>query len=77
MVNKDCYDRWDKICNSDAVLCHIGIYQTTLLQVKNRACDSVGELNTKLKVIFMQILENIEVKWWVLRHGNGLKTVMF
>ena len=24
MVNKDCYDRWDKIFNSDAVLCHIG-----------------------------------------------------
>ena len=23
MVNKDCYDRWDKICNSDAVLCHM------------------------------------------------------
>ena len=23
MVNKDCYDRWDKICNTDAVLCHM------------------------------------------------------
>ena len=23
MVNKDCYDRWDKICNTDAVLYHM------------------------------------------------------
>ena len=23
MVNKGCYDRWDKICNTDAVLCHM------------------------------------------------------
>ena len=23
MVNKDCYDRWDKICNTDTVLYHM------------------------------------------------------
>ena len=23
MINKDCYDRWDEICNTDAVLYHM------------------------------------------------------
>ena len=41
------------------------VYQTTLLQVKNRACDSVEKNNTKVESTFVQILENIEVKWWV------------
>ena len=75
MVNKDCYDRWDKICNTDAVLCHMSrltlrVEYTKLHYYRLRFVHVTVWKNFKPKVGLNFVLICIEVMEVRVRHGK-------